>query len=353
MFTLNTVDVNEALPRALAYLRDSGEPEQTRNGPALVAPGPVATVYREPRRRVLFDADRDANPFFHLFEALWILAGRRDVRTLAWFNSRMSNYSDDEHTFHAPYGYRLRHARGFDQIETVCRMLQKNPYDRRAVLQIWDAVSDLNARSLDIPCNDIVMLRVRDTIATFHHSGRVLDITVCCRSNDAIWGAYGANAVQFSVLQEYIAAKIGAGVGNYVQMSHNLHVYTDTPYWNTWLNSVGHGGLFVPDTPYGTNAVTTSVLDGLEGFEAGSFDRDLHLLFKHADEAENMYGFCYAVLRSTYETYFFQNVVRPMLAVYGNREELDDLDEDCDWHYAGRRWIERRVKAAAIKGGTL
>ena len=50
-------------------------------------------------------------------------------------------------------------------------------------------------------------------------------MTVCCRSNDVIWGAYGANAVHFSALQEYLAARIGVGVGYYYQVSNNFHAY--------------------------------------------------------------------------------------------------------------------------------
>jgi hypothetical protein len=50
-------------------------------------------------------------------------------------------------------------------------------------------------------------------------------MTVCCRSNDAIWGAHGANAVHFSVLLEYLAARIGLQVGTLVQVSNNYHAY--------------------------------------------------------------------------------------------------------------------------------
>jgi hypothetical protein len=66
-----------------------------------------------------------------------------------------------------------------------------------------------------------------------------LDIVVCCRSNDIIYGAYGSNVVQFSVLQEYLAAMIGVSVGTYYQVSDSWHAYTarwdklagDPPYY--------------------------------------------------------------------------------------------------------------------------
>lgn len=52
-------------------------------------------------------------------------------------------------------------------------------------------------------------------------------MTVCNRSNDVIWGAYGANAVHFSFLQEYIASFIGVPVGLYRHLSNNFHVYLE------------------------------------------------------------------------------------------------------------------------------
>src|SRR5690606_27170488 len=37
---------------------------------------------------------------------------------------------------------------------------------------------------------------------------------------------FGANAVHFSILQEYMAAHIGVPMGVYRQVSNNLHLYT-------------------------------------------------------------------------------------------------------------------------------
>jgi hypothetical protein len=57
--------------------------------------------------RVLFDSVRDANPFFHFMEALWILAGRSDVEWLAQWLPSIADYSDDGVSFHGAYGMRL------------------------------------------------------------------------------------------------------------------------------------------------------------------------------------------------------------------------------------------------------
>jgi hypothetical protein len=193
--------------------------------------GPFITEYLRPTERVLFDAARDANPFFHFFESLWILDGRSDVAYLEQFNSNISSFSDDGISFHAPYGHRLRRVERragtrwmepLDQINEAVKLLRTDPDTRQVVLSIWDPVRDLGAKTKDVPCNDLVMLKVRD--------GK-LDMTVSCRSNDAIWGCYGANVVQFSVIQEFIARAAGVEVGRYRQVSDSFHIYHEREDW--------------------------------------------------------------------------------------------------------------------------
>lgn len=127
------------------------EPEQTRNGPALVIPEPVITTYLYPQERVLFHKGRDANPIFHCLEAIWMLAGRRDVAFLQMFNSKIGQYSDDGKLFNAAYGYRWRKHFGFDQLESVIQILRKDPKTRQAVIQMWDQ-DDLVKKTKDKAC---------------------------------------------------------------------------------------------------------------------------------------------------------------------------------------------------------
>ena len=217
MHVIEATNVHEALTIGMDYLLRNGVQEETRNGPALVAPGPVTTVYENPLERVVFWPQRDANPFFHLFESLWMLAGRRDVEFVQTFSSKIGEYSDDGETFNAAYGWRWKgHFDGIDQVATVIEALKANPNCRRQVIGIWDASHDLGLPSKDLPCNLAVHFMTRE--------GK-LDMTVFNRSNDMIWGAYGANAVHFSFLLELVAHFAGLPVGRYYQVSDNFHAY--------------------------------------------------------------------------------------------------------------------------------
>lgn len=322
MLNITVKNVNEALPVAALHLKRSGVEVESRGMRVLEYPKPVCTTYMNPLERVLFSNDRDANPFFHFMEALWILAGRKDVAWLTQFNKRMIEFSDDGEVFHAPYGYRLRHGFGFDQIQHVITVLKTKPDTRQAVLSIWDPVKDLNVKSKDIPCNDTIFLKI--------HNGK-LDMTVCCRSNDMLWGAYGANVVQFSTLQEYIARMVGVRVGVYRQMSDSFHVYLDDAGGKCW-DRVKNVGLSVIDyyariRPYPLMEIPAR------------WDSDL---FVFLDNPLTTGGLT--------EPYF-KEVAQPMYSAWktyksGDKEgalKIADLIKAEDWAMACRRWIKRRI----------
>jgi len=240
MRVFNVRNVNEALVLGLAALKESGIDRPSRNGPVRMFPGSVTTTYERPKERVIFFPERDANPFFHFMEGLWMISGRNDVEWIGNYSSNIVNYSDNGVTFHGAYGDRWRKHFTFveydqpgamhhapiervykiDQLMTIVNCLKNNSDDRRTVLQMWDPTCDLGREGKDFPCN---------LTATFRISpyGN-LDMYVFNRSNDMIWGAYGANAVHFSMLQEVMAAWIGVPIGIYEQISTNFHAYHST-----------------------------------------------------------------------------------------------------------------------------
>jgi hypothetical protein len=216
-------NVSEALWIGMQDIEANGELVETRNGPAYEFSSPVGITYSHPRERVLFYPERDANPFFHCLESLWMLAGRNDVAFVSEYSSNISRYSDDGEVFHGAYGYRWRHHWNNnpgdpDQLLVAAYRLKQFPNDRRTVVAMWDPATDLKSENLskDVPCNTHIYFSVR---------GGYLHMTVCNRSNDMIWGAFGANAVHMSYLMEYMAARVGVKVGQYTQFTNNLHAY--------------------------------------------------------------------------------------------------------------------------------
>ena len=319
MLTITASNVNEAIVQATHMLRAGGVEVSPRGIKTLEYPMPVSTRYLYPSQRVLFCPIRDANPFFHLMEALWILGGRNDVSFPTMFNAQLAKYSDNGSTFHGAYGHRLRSC-GKDQLKEVISKLRSDKDTRQAVLQIWDYKKDLNTASNDIPCNDIIFLKIRDNR---------LNMTVCCRSNDMIWGAYGANAVQFPFIQEYIASMVGCHTGEYTQISDSFHVYPDNPQWGKLKEYYGSNRI----SP--TNLYETSNIE-IEPLVTGviSFDTELN-------------WFLDGNWPLAWDNRFFTNVACPMWNAWFEHKDRKDgakylTNETNDWHIAGRMWLSRR-----------
>lgn len=204
---------------AIKMLFMEGVKTDSRAGEVLVLDCPVMTVTERPRERVIFDSARDANPFFHLFECLWMLSGSNDATWLDKFVSDFSSrFAEEDGVQWGAYGHRWVHHFDINQIERSIILLTENPLDRRVVIGMWDPSYDLGVSVSDVPCNTHIYPRIVNG---------ALDLTVCCRSNDIVWGAYGSNSVHFSFLQEYMAGRIGCEVGTLYQLSNNWHGYTD------------------------------------------------------------------------------------------------------------------------------
>ena len=218
MKVIKVRNVNDAILRGIDLFQDKTNyiEQDSRNGKTLECVDPVTTVYLKPTERVCLIEARDANPFFHFIESMWMLAGRNDLKSLTYYVASMSNFSDDGETLWGAYGYRWRQYFHKDQIDMIVKLLKENPDDRRAVLQMWDPNKDLARVSKDVPCNTNIYFKIRDN---------KLNMTVCNRSNDMLWGAYGANVVHMSVLQEFVAHRLGVSVGVYRQVSDSFHVY--------------------------------------------------------------------------------------------------------------------------------
>ena len=90
MFVIHARNVEIALWEGIKILQEYGEKVSPRGEETIEAPAPVVTEYSRPLERVLLNQVRDANPFFHFMESMWILAGRRDVKFL-------SHLSDAKH----------------------------------------------------------------------------------------------------------------------------------------------------------------------------------------------------------------------------------------------------------------
>ena len=347
MNVIRARNVNDAWDLAKNLLNQNHVTRNSRVGEVIECAEPVSTVYENPCERVLFNSLRNPNAIFHFMESMHMLAGRNDVAWLERFNSKISDFVGKDPHQHGAYGYRWRHSFDLDggaedgyadQLPKIVRMLKKDPNERRAVLCMWNPILDLERPDVaDIPCNLIVTFKIRE--------GRLCMI-VFCRSNDIIFGCYGANVVHFSFLQEYMAAQIGIPVGTYTQISDSFHAYTarwkefggfdTTPSWNLY-NPTGHRGSV---TPY-------KLVDDPE-----TFDEDLQVWmerdWKQGDDVPD------------FNNAFFPDVAEPLWLSWesykmGNLDDALKLVSNCeatDWQAASKFWYKRVQEKRNQKGVT-
>ena len=180
---------------------------------------PCVLRIKDPRQRWILSRRPPYNPAFGLVEFIWIITGNNESHVVNYWNPGLPKYSGDGDRYHGAYGYRLRHEFGVDQITRALHVLSNAPQTRQAVLQIWRPEIDMPAvngkpASLDIPCNVMSLLKVRDNR---------LHWTQIMRSNDIMRGL-PYNIIQFTMLQEAMASWLGCDLGEYFHLSDSLHV---------------------------------------------------------------------------------------------------------------------------------
>lgn len=195
----------------LQTLIDEGDYVETRGRQTKEILNFVSEII-EPWHHCILVPSRRWNPWIAMSEALWILAGRNDTKSLVPFNRYITDYSDDGEHLYGAYGARIA-----DQLDNVIDRLRSDPNDRRAVVSIWDK-SDLTANTKDPPCNNLLYFKLRQD---------ELHMTVINRSNDIHYGLFAVNIPTFGILQEYLAARLGCGIGHQTHLSNSLHVYLD------------------------------------------------------------------------------------------------------------------------------
>lgn len=330
MIEISGRNVNYVLSEALGALPQFAIEEDSRNGRVMAFPHPMILRYDNPLERVLFWPARDANPFFHLMEALWMLNGQNDLAWPKYFNSKFGAYSDDGMTVAGAYGFRWRRHFATDQLANVFNLLKKDPTTRRAVIGMWDPYKDSAwgaTMSKDVPCN---------THVYFRNVFGALQMTVCNRSNDLIWGACGSNVVHFSMLQELLARALELDIGEYFQITNNLHIYDGIP----------NRDLYDRPVPYWECAYTAGKAEPYPLIRA-QLEHWLQDLEEFMKTPLNSSG---------YYDPFFPEVAVPIMKAWEARKNrtsngLEEL-EQCkatDWRLACTEWIQRREANAQSK----
>jgi hypothetical protein len=333
-----TRNTNTLAPLVYDRMVDRGIQDTSRNGPVLRLPGVTTITLNHPWERVNLCPVRDANPFFHLLEAMAMLVGERgnSVELLSYFASNMRYYADGGDWYNAFYGQRMRHTWG-DQLAQVVNELRHKPDTRQAVICLWDP-HDLWRVTNDKACNLVLIFQLEQG------SGQ-LDMVTFNRSNDAIWGGInGANMVHLSLIHETVANAISRPMGVWHHTSANLHVYVDNPKWPALRDAPFHQSDYPEVDPE----------DRCPLVPGGSLEGTTIQLHAFINRVENLLdlqdGRLHLESRTPLTNRFLLHTAWPMVRAFKAHKDKQYSEAQAimmdvhaaDWKQAGIAWLNRR-----------
>lgn len=329
-------NTNDLAKQVYPAFETHGITADSRNGPVIRFPETTMITLTHPWERVNFSPARDANPFFHLMEAMAMIAGFNSVPVLAYYAKNMASFSDDGETFNSFYGTRMHQN---DQLYTVIKNLRTNPDSRQELVMLWDP-ADLTKATKDKACNFAMLFEV------FQGNLRMNTFN---RSNDAIWGGItGANVVHFSFFQEYVACALNLDMGSWTHTSANLHVYQENPKLNPIVIEANQ------DEDLTAYPHQRTWLFEAQDFDYGLFREELEaffslheILLKTVDPKSMIRLSDFA-----FSFKFLQHTVRPMAMTWANYKAdktnttdihlwIDSIESQ-DWRKAAKAWMKRR-----------
>ncbi len=189
---------------------------------------------KNPLDRVVTARSRHLNVAFGLAEWFSFMLGIDDIGYFQRFIADYDRFSSDGQKLDGCYGTRVNFKTGLgdqsklhSQVAEVQRVLTADPDSRQAVISIYDRHDLLGFGGKNTPCTLDLQFLVRD--------GR-LNLITYMRSSDAYKGV-SYDVMVFTLLQEYVARRLGLELGVYLHRAGSLHLYdADTQHVDAILS---------------------------------------------------------------------------------------------------------------------
>lgn len=147
---------------------------------------PQHTMIIDMLKPVLVVPTRNISYRFMAAEAYWILSGDDRVETIAPYNGRISEFSDDGERFFGAYGPKIK-----AQLPYIVDKLRIDEDSRQAGLTLW---RECPPDTKDVPCTIAIFFSIR---------GKKLNAHVFMRSSD-VWLGIPYDVFNFSMLSHLV-----------------------------------------------------------------------------------------------------------------------------------------------------
>lgn len=175
-------------------------------------------------------------------EMIWYIMGSKNPEDFVnKFTPIWKDFTENDGTIAAAYGYRWRHHFGRDQLGGLITHLSENPGSRHAVVVTWDpgddGLGEQGTAKKNVPCPYTFTANIIDGKLHLHN---------IVRSNDMILGC-PHDVAGFYLLLCILAAKLGVAPGKLTHSISNAHIY-DIHYdaaWELINRSNDHGPIYL------------------------------------------------------------------------------------------------------------
>lgn len=202
-----------------------GDPVAPRGIPTHEIVGARA-ILRDPLDRVVTSQARKTNVAFGVAEFIAMTTGIDDIEFFKRFIKSYGDFSTDGKVLDGAYGTRMvydaypdglygnpviRH----EQLAEVERKLNDDPWTRQAVMAIYQREDLHGLGGVNTPCTLNLQFLNREG---------TLEMIVTMRSSDVVKGLT-YDLFVFSLIQEYLARRLGLNLGRYIHNAGSLHIY--------------------------------------------------------------------------------------------------------------------------------
>lgn len=160
-------------------------------------------------------------------EQMWFIMGSKDPDEFVnKFTGIWEDFTEDDGTVAAAYGWRWRSHFGRDQLANLVELLEKEPGSRHGVIVTWDPSDDglgVGTKKKNVPCPYTFTVNI---------IGDKLHVHNVVRSNDMMLGC-PHDVAGFALLQSILAARLGVKSGKLTHTISNAHIY-DIHYKQAW-----------------------------------------------------------------------------------------------------------------------
>lgn len=206
-------NAESAFLHGLSDIRSNGERVRARGSETIEVMN-RSFLIEDPTDITILNPGRKFRDSYAIAEWLWYLSFERSIRNIGKMASTWNRIADDREQVESNYGAYFR-----SQWAWVLRELYDDPSTRRATFAI-NQPHHKGANPLDYPCTQYLQFFVR---------GGKLHMSVCMRSNDAVYGfcndAFAFALFQQLMLNELNLRGMNLELGSYHHHAGSFHIY--------------------------------------------------------------------------------------------------------------------------------